>query len=183
MVTFKPRQEKLLSGNLVISNAVEEDAEDLMRFKEKVHHQTKYLRRRPEELDLSPEKERQLIEDANQSDSKFLIVARYKEDIVGYLSFQTSPYRRYSHQGELRMSVDKDCWGKGIGSYLLKFLIDWGANNDLRRIELLVGEHNNRAVNLYRKFGFKEEGRLKDRRRLVEEDEYEDELIMAYIYR
>ncbi len=154
-----------------------------MRFKEKVHRQTKFLRRRPEELELSAEREKELIENYNQAEDKFLVVARHEDKIVGYLIFRTSDLKRYNHQGELRMSVDKDYWGSGIGSSLVKFLIDWGENNNLKRIELLVDEHNDRAINLYRKFGFREEGRLKKRRKLVEEDEYEDELIMSYIYR
>ncbi len=183
MVEVRSDEMELRAGNLHIGNPRPEEAEELIKFKDRVHKQTKYLRRRPEELELSVETEKELIENYNQSPDKIFVVARYDDKIVGYLIFRTSDLKRYGHQGELRMSVDKDYWNSGIGSSLVKFLIDWGENNGLKRIELLVGEQNERAINLYRKFGFREEGRLKARRRLVDNDEYEDELIMAYIYR
>lgn len=183
LVEVRSDDMELRAGNLNIGNPRPEEAKELMNFKEKVHGQTRFLRRRPEELELSEENERELIKNYNEARDKILIVARHDDKIVGYLVFRTSELQRYNHQGELRMSVDKDYWGRGIGSSLVKFLIDWGENNGLKRIELLVDEHNDRAINLYRKFGFREEGRLKKRRKLVDEDEYEDEIIMSYIYR
>ncbi len=174
--------EILGATRIAIGNADPEDAEELLEFLDRVHRQTEFLKRKPEELDLSLEDEKEFIREMNESPHKFYVVARDNDIIVGCLSFISSIHQRYKHQGELRMSVDKSHWGKGIGSSLIKFLIDWGENNKLKRIELRVDAHNVRAINLYRKFGFREEGRLKKRRKMRPGD-YHDELVMAYIYR
>lgn len=57
------------------------------------------------------------------------------------------------------MGVHDDHQGKGIGTALLRELID-AADNwlGLRRIELTVYTDNVRAVHLYQKFGFETEG-------------------------
>lgn len=174
--------EELGASKILIGNAGPEDAEELLEFLERVHRQTEFLKRKPEELNLSLEDEKEFIRDMNESANKFYVIARDNDKIVGCLSFISSPHQRYLHQGELRMSVDKSHWGKGIGSSLIKFLIDWGENNKLKRIELRVDAHNVRAINLYHKFGFREEGRLRKRRQM-RPGEYHDELVMAYIYR
>jgi len=145
----RPTIEELGASRILINNAGPEDAKELLEFLDRVHRQTEFLKRKPEELDLGLEDEKEFIRNMNDSASKFYVVARDDDKIVGCLSFLSSPYQRYNHQGELRMSVDKSHWGKGIGSSLIKFLIDWGENNKLKRIELRVDAHNVRAINLY----------------------------------
>jgi len=174
--------EQLGDSNIQIGNASVEDAEELLEYLDRVHRQTDYLKRKLEELNLTLEDEKDYIKEMNERDDRFFIVAREDDKIVGALTFISSPYERYKHQGDLSMSVDKSHWGRGIGSSLIKFLIDWGENNGLKRIELRVDINNDRAINLYRKFGFREEGRLQSRRK-VGPGIFHDELVMAYIYR
>ena len=61
------------------------------------------------------------------------------------------------------MGVRDDCHGQGIGSKLLEALLD-AADNwlNIRRVELSVFADNAAAIALYRKFGFEEEGVLRD---------------------
>jgi len=57
---------------------------------------------------------------------------------------------------------DKNYWGKGIGSEVCKLTIDYVFQTlNFRKIILTVYENNPRAIDLYKKNGFKEEGCLK----------------------
>ena len=57
------------------------------------------------------------------------------------------------------MVVLKEFWGKGVGSKLMRYLINWATKNkNIRKINLHTRKGNNRAIKLYEKFGFKKEG-------------------------
>uniref|UniRef100_A0A7V6CDF0 GNAT family N-acetyltransferase n=1 Tax=Thermodesulfobacterium geofontis TaxID=1295609 RepID=A0A7V6CDF0_9BACT len=47
---------------------------------------------------------------------------------------------------------------KGIGSQLLQYLLFYGVKKDKKLAELWVGKTNYKAINFYKKFGFKEAG-------------------------
>lgn len=70
---------------------------------------------------------------------------------------------RRQHAAGLGMGVHDDYVGRGIGSFLLAELIDAADNwQDIRRLELTVYTDNAAAIRLYRKFGFEEEGLLRN---------------------
>jgi len=71
-----------------------------------------------------------------------------------------------------------DDWGKGYGSDFFRVLISYLFEEmNLRKIFLDVFAFNERAVKLYKKLGFTEEGRLKEC--VYRSGEYHDELIMG----
>lgn len=90
------------------------------------------------------------------------IVAERDSRLVGTASLEQYAGRR-GHAASIGMGVRDDCHGQGIGSGLLAALLD--AADDwlnLRRLELTVYTDNEAAIGLYRKFGFEEEGILRD---------------------
>jgi L-phenylalanine/L-methionine N-acetyltransferase len=76
------------------------------------------------------------------------------------------------------MAVRDDYQGKGVGTALLRELID-AADNwlGLRRIELTVYTDNERAIRLYQRFGFEAEGT--HRGYALKAGVYADALVMA----
>jgi len=60
---------------------------------------------------------------------------------------------------------EKEFWGKGIGSFIMKSLIEYSKNQELESIWLTVIESNIRAIGLYTKYGFKIEA--KDENNLI----------------
>ena len=95
-------------------------------------------------------------------DNVFFYVALVDGETVGNLGFEvcTSPRRR--HVASLGMGVKDDVQGRGVGSALLATVIDLADNwLNLKRIELTVYSDNDRAINLYKKFGFAVEGESK----------------------
>jgi RimJ/RimL family protein N-acetyltransferase len=86
-------------------------------------------------------------------DGTLLAVADAK--IIGSLHVEPS---RFGF-GEIGMMVDRDWRGLGVGSALLSAAIDWARERGLHKLSLDVFAHNARALALYRKCGFVEEGR------------------------
>lgn len=50
--------------------------------------------------------------------------------------------------------------GWGIGSALMDACLDWCRDKDAHKVTLTVFPHNDRAIALYKKYGFIAEGRL-----------------------
>jgi putative acetyltransferase len=61
--------------------------------------------------------------------------------------------------GEIGMAVAREWRGRGVGSALLAAAIEWAHDRGLHKLSLGVFAHNSAAIELYRKFGFVEEGR------------------------
>ena len=58
--------------------------------------------------------------------------------------------------------VKKDFRNKGIGNALLNYLIEFCKSKNLSKINLEVSSNNDIAINLYKKFGFKQVGNRKN---------------------
>jgi L-phenylalanine/L-methionine N-acetyltransferase len=88
---------------------------------------------------------------------------------------------RTRHGAHLGMCVATTWWGRGVGTELMRRLLDWADNwAGLLRIELGVFSDNERAIALYRKFGFELEGR--QRAWALRDGEYVDSLMMARLH-
>lgn len=98
----------------------------------------------------------------SQADNAILLVADLDGKIVGNLSFRVGPTKKFSHAGEFGVQILKDCWNLGIGTELIKYLINWAKENkSIYKISLRVRSDNQNAIHVYKKLGFKEEGLLK----------------------
>lgn len=102
------------------------------------------------------------------------------ETIIGFAGLTVYPNPRLRHSAGIGIMVHKDYHNKGVGSALMKTLIDIADNwLMLVRVELTVFEDNERAIHLYEKFGFEKEGvkRLAG----IRSGRYVNELLMARI--
>jgi len=91
-----------------------------------------------------------------------------------------STNHRLRHSGSVGIMVHKDYQGKGIGKALMNTLLDIADNwLMLVRVDLTVFIDNEKAINLYKKLKFVEEG-IK-RKAAIRNGKYEDEMIMARI--
>lgn len=89
--------------------------------------------------------------------------------------------RRLKHKVEFGIAVLKEYWGYQIGSHLLEASINWGAENDITKMTLSVIELNEKAIKLYKRFGFEIEGVLKKDKRLTN-GEYYSTIIMSRFF-
>lgn len=100
--------------------------------------------------------------------------------LVGHCFLEPMKMAGNAHVFTLNIVVHPGETGRGIGPALMAHLLQWARTRpELRKIELLVRATNERAVSLYKKFGFAEEGRLRDRV-LTSEEKFVDDLVMAW---
>ena len=99
------------------------------------------------------------------------------ERVVGWCDIFPLENPRHNHRGGLGMGIIPELRGRGIGSRLLSATLDHAKKFGLEKVELNVYTSNIPAVALYKKFGFKEEGLIKNYRKL--DGRYFDCLSMA----
>ena len=105
----------------------------------------------------SVEYRREWLDD--QPRGSYQLVAVVDGRVVGTLGLQVPQAPRRSHTASFGMAVHDDFQGQGIGSALLKAMLDLTDNwLGLRRLELFVYTDNPAAIHLYEKFGFQIEG-------------------------
>ena len=97
------------------------------------------------------------------NERRLQLVAVHGGEVIGQLGLEQYLRVRQAHVGSFGMGVAPAWQGKGIGSKLLSAALDVADNwMNLHRVELTVYADNEAAHQLYRKFGFEVEGRLRD---------------------
>lgn len=101
-----------------------------------------------------------VIRDAARSANGVFLVARQDHVLVGWAQVVGGGRRRTRHVGRLEMMVDARVRGVGVGTALLGAVVAWAERSPIvHKLSLNAFAHNTRALGLYRKFGFQEEGR------------------------
>lgn len=101
-----------------------------------------------EELNIHIFSKGNILNDIKSPSFKYFI-AKYNNEIVGYISF--------SCVLEIEIEaivVKKEFQRLGIGTSLLKFIFDFAKQNNVKNIFLEVRNSNTPAINLYNKLGF-----------------------------
>lgn len=113
----------------------------------------------------------------NNDNNKFL-VATIDNKVVGYCYAYVSSRKRRQHSRSIAMGLSKETRSKGIGKQLLYEIIEWAKNNqDIEKLNLGVLSVNKVAINMYRSFGFEDEGML-EKEYKMEDGTYVDDIYM-----
>ncbi|MCP8615287.1 GNAT family N-acetyltransferase [Salirhabdus salicampi] len=92
----------------------------------------------------------------------YIIVEKKTNKEIGRVAL---PFLNFEQQNTeiLIMIGEKDYWGKGYGKEAFQLLLKYIFNElNLHRATLKVFSFNNKAVEMYEKFGFKIEGKLRE---------------------
>ncbi|MDZ4992463.1 GNAT family N-acetyltransferase [Clostridium perfringens] len=115
----------------------------------------------------------------NRDENQYWYVAEEAGKVVGLGILMNHGNLRKKHVASITLMVNSKYQNIGIGSLLMKKLISLSENLNIIRLELCVFRDNYKAINLYKKFGFVEEGiKVKS---ALKNGEYADEIIMARI--
>ncbi len=130
---------------------------------------------------MTEETERQWIEEkmkVSSSETLYTIETLAGDYVGGISLFQIHPVE---HHAELGIVIgDKLQWSKGYATEAMELIIEFGFNQlNLNMIYLAVVLFNTRAAALYKRVGFVEEGRL--RQRVYRDGSYHDELSMSIL--
>jgi len=180
MSKINPIRFKSKSGkSIAIRSAEPADAATLLRLGKSVMAEDGYTLTTPEEFSLTVEEEVKWIEEINAHPSKLVVVAVLDSQVIGSLDFSPGHRKRIAHTGEFGMSISHDHREDGIGYQLLRVLLDWACTHaEIEKIYLKVHATNERAIRLYQKCGFLEEGRFAKDLKLGD-DSYADTVVMS----
>ena len=160
------------SKNLLIRNAEAKDADEIITMVKQVIDETGFFPRTTAEFNVTAQQEVDYI----KSTALFLLV-EIEGKIVGSVTLDRSHLIKLNHIVTLGITILKEYCGLGIGSLLMKKVIEWTKSNGVEKIELEVFENNTSAIMLYKKFGFVEEGR---KRKYIKTNEgYQDMILMG----
>jgi len=163
---------------LTIRPALESDAANLMKHLFLVGDESPFLSFSSDEINWTEEREKEIIAEHNTTDNQLLLVALIKGQIVAVSNVHSTYKRRGRHMGELGISIAKDYWSKGIASTIMRYIIQWAEQNTIvEKLTLDVLDSNVKAIALYEKFGFKQEGLLK--KASIVDGQYHDLLKMS----
>lgn len=133
------------------------------------------------EFPYTVEQERELIRQYNESENALWIVAVTPDDtIIGEANFMGGK-RAGRRTVILGISVALAWRNRGVGTSMMRFVIDWcRLNPAIHRLELGVFTNNPRAIHVYEKLGFVHEGTRKQA--FYKHGRYLDAHIMAIVF-
>ena len=161
-----------------IRQAVPDDAAAILAYLRRVGAETDNLSFGAEGPSIDEAGERRLLADLGTLDNSLAVVAEWRGEIVGALTFFGDRRARFRHAGEMGISVARVCWGCGLGRRLMELLLEWAPRTGVvRKINLVVRADNARAIALYESLGFQVEGRIT--REILIDGVFHDSLYMG----
>ena len=164
---------------IIYREAYASDASALLLHQSRVGDETDNLSFDGNTFKISPEKEAKFIERFSRNERDVMLVALDGDEIVGNGIIETERAKRYSHRATLSITVLRNYWGQGIGSRLMQMMIDFSRAKGIAVISLEVRADNDRAVALYKKFGFETIGLYKSFFKI--NGEYHDAYLMQLL--
>jgi [ribosomal protein S18]-alanine N-acetyltransferase len=129
----------------------------------------------------TPGEERRYLRALRRYEDAAVFVAEISEGsdtrIVGRLSLGRDPHPASKHVADLGLMVAAGHRRRGVGTALLREAVEWARGVHVRKLELHVFPHNEAAILLYERFGFRREGLRRGHYRRG--GEYLDAVLMA----
>ena len=107
------------------------------------------------------------------------LLAISNDKVIGWCDITGSNRHACKHLGTLGVGVINEYRGNGVGHQLIKKSLELAEEKGLTRIELSVREDNQRAIDLYKLFGFNIEG--KHMKCILIDGQYYNEISMALL--
>jgi RimJ/RimL family protein N-acetyltransferase len=154
------------------------DAIELSKLRVKIDGETENLDRESGEGLLTPEDFEKLIYEDSIAEKTLFLVAEVEGKIIGFTRCEGNKLSRFRHKAEFGICISKEYWGHGIGKVLLENILTWADTAGIEKISLTVIETNIKAIELYKRYGFVEEGLLV-RDRIHKDGNYYNTVIMG----
>ena len=144
----------------ILRNGDAQDGQALFDNFMLTHAQTDWLLSYPDENSMNAAQEAAFLKEKAMSPNEIEIIAEIDGRVVGSAGIERVGHKdKVKHRAEFGISVDKDCWGLGVGRALTRACIECAKAAGYLQLELQAVEANERAVALYRSEGFVEYGR------------------------
>ena len=154
MLTVYPKKVRLQSGTSVtIRPMVKEDADKLYAFFSRVPREDRLFLR--DDVSI-----RDVIDSWTQElDYRKVLplVAEVGGNIVGDATLHRRTFGWTSHVGKVRLVIDKDYRGKGLGTVLIEELIDIAKKAGLEQLVAELMSNQTGALSAFKRLGFEKE--------------------------
>ncbi len=166
------------NNHIVIRYPTREDAQAMCDYINILSKEQTYITFQGEQINLEDEEKYlygQLDKIAQRQAIQLLVFSN--NQLIGIAGIDMKD-KVESHEGVFGISLAKDYRGEGIGKTLMRLVLEEAENNlsHLRIITLAVFSSNSLAIEMYKKFGFKEYGRLP--KGILHKGEYVDHVYM-----
>jgi RimJ/RimL family protein N-acetyltransferase len=121
--------------------------------------------------------ERRYLKSLRRYPHAAVFVAETEDGVVGRLSIARDAHPASYHVADLGLMVAHGLRRRGIGTALIEEAASWARESGIRKLELHVFPHNEPAIRLYEKLGFRREGYRRAHYRRG--DMYVDAILMA----
>ena len=157
----------------------ENDFEKMIEYLIMTSGETYFMLRYPEEVNITLDQEKEFLKSSINSDKDIMIAAFINDELAGNVGISCAGnFAKLKHRAELGISIKEKFWNKGIGSILIKEIIEQAKIMGYEQIELGVFSDNEKAMALYKKHGFEVWGNIKNAYKL-KDGTYRDEIIMG----
>jgi len=154
MLTVYPKKVRLQSGTSVtIRPMVKEDADRLYAFFARVPREDRLFLR--DDVSI-----RDVIDSWTQEldyEKVLPLVAEVGGNIVGDATLHRRKFGWTSHVGKVRLVIDKDYRGKGLGTVLIEELIDIAKKAGLEQLVAELMSNQTGALSAFKRLGFEKE--------------------------
>ena len=138
-----------------LRSATGDDAQEMIDFIRLVSGETAFMTRYEDEVTMTVHEEMEFLAARLRSPKEIMISAYIDGRLAANAGIDGLPQRdRLKHRTEMGISVLKEFWGLGLGSVLMEAIIDSASAAGYEQLELEVVTENERAIALYKKFGF-----------------------------
>ncbi|MDP4159561.1 MAG: GNAT family protein [Bacillota bacterium] len=144
---------------VLLRESIKSDASELVDYLQKIGSESDFLTFGPGELSVSVSDEEAILEESYTAKNKIMLLALIGNKVIGCLHFTGGVRARTRHTGEFGVSLLKNYWDQGIGTTMVRELIQWAKDSSvIRKLNLRVRSDNDRAIFVYEKLGFIQEG-------------------------
>lgn len=165
----------------ILRSPNEYDAEKMIEYLKVTSEETHFMVRYPEEINITIDKEMEILKDNLISSQNMMIGAFINNELAGNAGIScVRNHIKLKHRAVFGISIKQKYWNNGIGNALIKEIIEQAKQIGYEQIELGVFSDNEKAVTLYKKYGFEVWGNTKNAFKL-KDGTYRDELIMGRI--
>lgn len=142
----------------MIRRACPRDALGLISCINRVGAEGVYLN--TEKLTLTRQEEAEFLRKANRG-GRLYLVAVVNGEVVASADVVRGHWTKDRHTAKVGIALRDDVRGVGLGLSMMRSMIAWARSAGVRKLTLGVFATNRPAIALYRKLGFRPEGRLR----------------------
>ncbi|OOM80109.1 GNAT family N-acetyltransferase [Clostridium sp. BL-8] len=177
---FREKEIELKDGTTcILRSPNEDDAEEMIKYLKMTSEETHFMVRYPEEINITIDKEIELLKESLNSSTDMMIAAFINNKLTGNVGINcVRNHIKLKHRAVFGISIKEEYWNNGIGNALIKEVIEQARQMGYEQIELGVFSDNEKAKNLYKKYGFEDWGNVKNAYKL-KDGTYRDEIIMG----